>query len=270
MYRNEPYSSDEKKMTLLICAIAVVVSLVISFVVVGSTSKKINNYESAVKISSNEQFKYAVETQYSGGLFGNGIVEMNPVTNSKLSVPFGKIIDITERYTMHTRQVCNGYDKDGHCTGYRTEIYYEWDRESTNVTISDTLTFMGKEFPTNQIGVKEKERLNLDSSNVSSEWIEKTKWNYIYEENPFWESVGDLRHYYEVVPVVFMGTLYVRSNSNGYINELGKPCGCEITAKTPEEIIKSAKSGRFFIQFVFPFLLPLLVGVGLVLYFYNN
>jgi hypothetical protein len=31
---------------------------------------------------------------------------------------------------------CDGYDKDGKCTSYRTEVYYEWDRISSNVSIS--------------------------------------------------------------------------------------------------------------------------------------
>lgn len=269
MYTTSEYSNEEKVQTLIIAVIAVILSIIISLVVVGQINKKLENYEKAVRIVSEEQFIYAIDTQYSGGLFGSGNVHMTPVTDKRLSGSYGVIADKVERYTRHTRQVCKSTDSKGKCTEYKEEVYYTWDYSHTNTNISSTLIFMGKEFSTSVIGVKESQSLDLSSS-INPSLSGNVSWNYLYDQNVYFNNVGDLRHSFYFVPVDFYGNMYIRSDFDGLKNEYGDLCGCQITVENPDNIIASEKKTKFFMQFVFPFLLPIIVTVIAVLYFYNN
>jgi len=122
---------------------------------------------------------------------------------------------------------------------------------------------------TSSIGVKESQSLDLSVS-INPSLYGNVSWNYLYDQSVYFNNVGDLRHSFDFVPVDFYGNMYIRSDFDGLKNEYGELCGCQITVESPDNIIASEKKTKFFMQFVFPFLLPIIVTVIAVLYFYNN
>jgi hypothetical protein len=262
----------EIKLSYIIGFFIVVLSGFISWKWSSSLSERIVNMEEGVEIVENDKFQYAMDTQYSGGIWGIGDVVLSPVSQEFLSQEYGKIVVKTEKYTRHTRQVCTGSGENRTC---RTEVYYTWDFYKKNVFIEDGLLFMGYEFSTKEVQINGETRIPVSQETIVSTYHNRIKRNYLYDKDKkcVWgcgDSSGDLRYSFFILPENLRGVMFIRSTRDGFINYNNSPCGCEIVYKLPTEIIESEKKKLWFIIYIFPFLLPLVILGFVLYYFYNN
>ena len=247
-----------------------VVVIILSLLLVNAISSAmlipLTNMETAMRITDNTQFSYAMKTNYPGGIWATGTAVLVPVTEQHLNNSYGRIVVKKEQYTRHTYTTCTTINKVTTCV---THVYYSWDSDGSTDVITPTFTFMGTSFTKDQVSFDYGNRLPLQD-NINTIYNDKMSQDYIYEQNPnswFW-NVDDIRYYFVVTPLTFDGTMYVRSNANGYINKDNNPCGCSISTQTPDQAIESAKSGLWFVQNVLWWLIPLLALIGLAIFFY--
>lgn len=280
----------EKKYLIAISVCVVLFSMFLSWVIIESGRKTLYNIENSIYIESNNDFQYALDTQYPGGIWGMGDVELSPISIPELSSSYGNITKILEVYTEHKEYVCDRYEteekcdtdskgrrscrivKTSRCASGHWRYWLQWDYKGAEVFTNDKLLFMGKEFSVNQVSIGKmfEQRLNLDESSVLYEYKSKISWNYLYQNDSLIHLEHDKRWYYLVVPLKFSGNLYIRSTENGYVNSEENGCGCNIVKSSRQETIVEIKSGRWFVEYVLWWLLPLLTIIFSVLYFYNN
>lgn len=230
---------------------------------------KISKMSAAPKITDNSQFVYAVETQYTGGVFGTGVAKMAPVTDPRIIGEYGRIVDYVEEYTRHTRQVCVDRDSDGKCTAYEDEVYYTWDYVRKNDNFSPVFNFMGKDFNTNQFDIQILYDLPIEG-NVSQQYASDVYFGYLYDDGYLFNSVGDTRHYFKATPLEFSGTTFINSIGAEYLNVDGRPCGCYISSQSPDDIIKSYKLSANFVRYVLPSIVVILTLILLAYFAEEN
>jgi hypothetical protein len=278
MYSSRYYSSDEPEfdegeriITLAIGIVIFIVSCIITYVTVQQSGKILDNMQRAIRLSSDEQFTYAMKTQYAGGVWGTGIATLVPVSDQHLKEKYGAIQIVKERYNHHSSTTCSGSGKNRVCT---TRTWNSWDYDSTYEGIGPTVEFMGTVFQHSQVTFDYYVNLAIGPNDVTPEYKSYLQNNYIYERNDrnlfgtIAENVGDYRIYFKATPVQFQGAMYIRSTNKGYINWNDAPCGCTIAQASADGQIESMKSTVWFYQNIFWWLLPLAVIICLVIYFY--
>ena len=141
-------------------------------------------FTTAAQITDDEQFQYALATDFGNVIAYGNLVAEQPVSADDLDGEYAILTKITERYTMHTREVTYT-DSKGH-THTRTEIYWTWDRVKREEDSTETFSFMGVSFPTDKFSVSTHRQGSM-----------------IYDN-------GELRHYYEAVDANMVGSIHTQ------------------------------------------------------------
>ncbi len=221
-------------------------------------SNNIREYKRALQINNNEtQFVYAEKTKVGLVLAYGKLVSKENKSLPELSESYSVIEKITEKYTMHIRQVCTTVNKVTTC---QPEVYYTWDTEKRETFQSENYYFLGLEFNYLNMSLPSPMNLPLSDKTISSDFIKKVKWNYLYEEDDFWIGVGDLRYYYKVIPIEYNASVF--SNFSDGEKEKIKV----YYDKSPLQVIDGLERSAKIFNFIY-YSIWLLIGLGTYLYF---
>lgn len=242
------------------------IGLLIDNFITYQSIKKQELYNKTLKIDNNKDyFKYAVDTNIGNVLvYGKFNIE-NGVKLDELKQDYMAIVKKIERYSMHTRLVCN---KCGKTTCCHTRIYYTWDTIDTKKEYVDTISFLNINFRFNQFSNYEYKRLNLNSDVVSDKYINKIRKNYIYDNNNFFNRVGNLRYKYYVVVKSFNGSVLAKAK-----NKTLEPINdskISIFYNTINKIVEDTKKEIIVIKVVFWIIYIILIGVGVGYFIYQD
>lgn len=224
------------KREILFSVIIVAVMLIIGFFlnsgIEESNTKNNEVYYLATKIENENQFQYGLKTSVGDTLTYGEIIAASPVTMEKISGEYFYIEKVVEEYNRHTKT--ETYKDSNGKTRTRTKVYYSWDHEFTKTEKSDSFSFMGMTF-SNPINNLPYERADLSKLAVDQS---KVHMNYIYNDDYFFESVGDTREYYNIVPISFSGTLEAKLVDNKLENFSGNE---DLTFHYNKDIEKTIK-----------------------------
>lgn len=141
-------------------------------------------FTTAAQITDDEQFQYALATDFGNVIAYGNLIAEQPVSADDLDGEYAQLTKITEQYTMHTR-VVTSTDGKGH-TYTRTEIYWTWDRVKREEDSTETFSFMGVSFPADKFSVSTHRQGSM-----------------IYDNS-------ELRHYYEAVDANMVGSIHTQ------------------------------------------------------------
>lgn len=141
-------------------------------------------FTTAAQITDDEQFQYALATDFGNVIAYGNLIAEQPVSADDLDGEYAQLTKITEQYTMHTR-VVTSTDGKGH-TYTRTEVYWTWDRVKREEDSTETFSFMGVSFPADKFSVSAHRQGSM-----------------IYDNS-------ELRHYYEVVDANMVGSIHTQ------------------------------------------------------------
>lgn len=141
-------------------------------------------FTTAAQITDDEQFQYALATDFGNVIAYGNLVAEQPVSADDLDGEYAQLTKITEQYTMHTR-VVTSTDGKGH-TYTRTEVYWTWDRVKREEDSTETFSFMGVSFPADKFFVSTHRQGSM-----------------IYDNS-------ELRHYYVVADASMVGSVHTR------------------------------------------------------------
>lgn len=141
-------------------------------------------FTTAAQITDDEQFQYALATDFGNVIAYGNLVAEQPVSADYLDGKYAQLTKITEQYTMHTR-VVTSTDGKGH-TYTRTEVYWTWDRVKREEDSTETFSFMGVSFPADKFSVSTHRQGSM-----------------IYDNS-------ELRHYYEAVDANMVGSIHTQ------------------------------------------------------------
>lgn len=213
----ENISPKEWLISIVVVIFTFCIGILINPYITDSMFDNIRIMQQALQIDNDSnQFQYAHQTNIGNVLAYGEMKALSPVGFPELINKYALVEKITEKYTQHTRQVCNGYDKDGDCTGYRTEIYYEWDTYRRDVNVSSSFDFLGVEL--SNLYLDTQYFVELSAQTVSPEYLSRVSWGRLYQDNDFWSSEGDLRYYYKYLPTTFKATTFIRFLDNKMYN----------------------------------------------------
>lgn len=105
-------------------------------------------YNKAIKIESQELFRYGMDTNVGYAFVYGDLIALDPVSYPEIEGEYLSIEKVKERYTMHTRTVTTT-DSNGK-TSTRTETYWTWDVVGRENIQSNRVEFKGIEFESNK------------------------------------------------------------------------------------------------------------------------
>lgn len=225
--------------SIIILAGMLIVGFFINSAIEENNTKNNEVYYLATKIEDENQFQYGLKTSIGNTLTYGEVSATTPVSMEEISGEYFYIEKVTEEYNRHTRIVT--YTDSKGKTQTKTEVYYSWDYEKSESKQSDGFYFMSMSFKNNIVGLP-CVRANLSEVAVEKDYVRS---NYIYN-NGFFESVGDTREYYNVVPVSFVGTFEARLYDNALENFSGGECLTFHNDKTIAETIEDIESSSDF------------------------
>lgn len=137
----------------VIASISIIAIMIIVGILIGG---KISEYEmdanekynKALKISDEELFKYAMDTNVGNAFVYGELKAIDPVTYPDIEGEYLALKKIKERYTEHTRTVT--YTDSKGKTKTRTETYWTWDVVDTEKKNSTKVNFLGVDFNASQ------------------------------------------------------------------------------------------------------------------------
>lgn len=118
-----------------------------------SCDNKNEEYYQAIKIDNDaEQFQYGMRTNVGNAFVKGTLSVVDPVTDPDIAGEYAYIEVREEHYNQHTRQVAHTTTVNGKShTYYTTETYYSWDYYDSWENHSQTVSFLGVEFPYGKI-----------------------------------------------------------------------------------------------------------------------
>lgn len=163
----------------------VFVMVALGFLLGGKISDHIaetnEKFTTATQITDDQQFQYALDTDFGNVIAYGKLVAEQPVSADDLDGKYAILTKITERYTRHTREVTYT-DSEGH-THSRTEVYWTWDEIGRKEESTETFIFMSVSFPADKFSVTAHQQGDT-----------------IYDSRL-------VRHYYEVVDANMVGSI---------------------------------------------------------------
>lgn len=262
----------------------VLFSLVIVFVMIGigflingaiqnNIAEKNEYYYKAAKITEPDMFQHALKTDGGEALVYGEFMVTDPVTAEALTGKYLYIEKVQEQYNMHTRIVTHT-DSDGN-SYTTTETYYEWDHDDSEEIIAKKIQFMGSEFLVDQFDVGWSHVETLNTETVSKKYhkllVDRND-SYLYEDGSGWESVGDHRWYFNVVPMEFSGTILadLRDDNVYNVNNKDQRIGIAFN-RNIDEVLKTTLSSEKNVAIVFwSIWVLLLVGAMFLFFFIDN
>lgn len=100
-------------------------------------------YNKAVKIESQELFRYGMDTSIGYAFVYGDLIALDPVSYPEIEGEYLSIEKVKERYTMHTRTVTTTVNGK---TQTRTETYWTWDVVGRENIQAKRVEFKGIEF----------------------------------------------------------------------------------------------------------------------------
>ena len=230
------------KREVLFSIAIVAVMITLGFIISDKISNKVmdKNYvcNTAVHITSDEQFKYGMTTNV-GNAFVYGDMKANePVTYDEIGSNYMSVTKVKEVYTMHTRTVTTT-DGKGH-TSTHMETYWTWDYAGEERKVTEQVTFC------NSV---------LDFSR-----IKKIDENYITTI-----THGMTRYKYYGCPIEIKGTLFANLKDNNIEKN-----AMFIRDKTIDESVKALIESKAVMIFWLCWALLIAVVVGVFYYFDNR
>ena len=166
----------------------VFVMVALGFLLGGKISDHIaetnEKFTTATQITDDQQFQYALDTDFGNVIAYGKLVAEQPVSADDLDGKYAILTKITERYTRHTR-VVTYTDGKGH-TYSRTEVYWTWDEIDRKKDSTETYMFMGASFPADKFSVTAHQQGDT-----------------IYDSRL-------VRHYYEAVDANMVGSIHTQ------------------------------------------------------------
>lgn len=207
-------SPKEILLSVACFCVALALAIFINPFVKDAMYDEIRVYQNALQVDGDSgQFQYAYTTKV-GNVFAYGrMTAVNPVVIPELLGQYGLVEKVEEEYTRHTRQVCNAHDKNGNCTSYRTEVYYTWDKNGSFTFASSHYSILSVPLAYTNLEIEASNRLELSQNTVTPQFSGFVNDNCIYEKNSWWDSVGDLRWYYRVLPIDFGASVFANFDS---------------------------------------------------------
>lgn len=185
--------------------------LMIALIVVNNTAdyyqQEAQKYHTAITISDARTLKYALDTNAGKALISGTFSAGIPVQSADIYGNFSALTRYTERYTQHLHTETL-HDKDGNVTGTRTYYTYSWDNINTYTTYSDNLVIHDQLVPINLLSRLPWERVSITTDSVKPGACAKVAWGYLYQNNGWGDSVGDIRWYFSAVPEKFDATIF--------------------------------------------------------------
>lgn len=250
--------------SIIIFSVMLILGIWIDSSIKENNTKNNETYYLATKIENENQFQYGLKTSIGNALCYGEITANSPVSMEKISGEYFYIEKVVERYNRHTRT--ETYKVNGK-TRTRTVVYYSWDYESSESKQTDGFSFMGVNFD-NPIKNLPYKRVNLsevaiDQSNVYH--------NYIYNDNYLFESVGDTREYYNIIPTSFKGTLETKLTNNDITSFDGKENLNFHYNQSISEVIKNIENSNNISIIIFRIVwIVLTIGAIFVFCYFEN
>lgn len=211
-------SPKEMLLGIAVLLLALAVGIFINPFIKDTMMDDVREHMKALQIDGDAgQFKYARSTSVGNVLAYGRISSVHPVTLPELLNSYSMVEKVTEKYTRHTREVCDRRDDDGDCVSSHTEVYYTWDTYHKDTFISDYFQFLSEQFAYTEMDLSPQHRVALAPDTVSSVFLDKVYDNCIYEEDKIWTSEGDLRYYYNFLPTEFNASMFVNFNVDNSI-----------------------------------------------------
>lgn len=230
--------------SITIIAVMMLAGSLISGGIYNSVQDKNEQYQTAVKLNTTQEFQYALRTDVGNAFCYGNLSAVDTVTYPEIDGEYMYVSKTREEYRMHTREVTKTRTgPDGKTETYtETEIYYSWDTISSERLHSNELTFNDVVFPYSKFDVP------------SSHYI-----TTIYE----W---SDVRYVYYGTDTDFTGTLYTKISDHTITDQ-----SRFFQDKTPDETLESliSSSGAALI-FFWLFWIALTAGIVFLFYSHEN
>lgn len=251
--------------SVIIVLLFILVGIVISNLVVNSIESNNEKYENAMRFSSDEQalFEYSMRTNVGNSLVNGTFKAVDNVFLDELKDGYMYVEKIKERYTLKTR--IKQYEDSFGNKKTKVETYKEWDRVGADEYYNQKVTFMGIVFDSSKFDYSEfRHRLNLGEESVDSAYENRIRGNYLYEESTIFNSVGDVRYLYNVVPAEASGTIFAKLADNDISGVETKRIS--VYNKNIDELLLSIeKEAKIFLIVFWIFWI---VGIGVFIFFF--
>lgn len=147
--------------SISIIAIMLLIGILISCKISDQIMDKNAEYNKAVKIESLDLFEYGMRTNVGNAFIYGDLTAVDTVTYPEIGGSYMYVKKITERYTMHTRQVAHTKNINGKVqTYYTTETYWTWDYVESEDKKCKELSFLSHVFPSYKIDIPESNYIN--------------------------------------------------------------------------------------------------------------
>lgn len=140
------------KREIIFSVVIVAVMLIIGFVIGGNIRQglleKYQEYDTAVKIDSQELFEYGMSTDIGNAFVYGDLKTLDPVGFPEISGQYSYIKKEEQEYRKHEKWVEEEYkDADGNTrTRERKEEYWTWDTMHTYEKYATTISFLDIQF----------------------------------------------------------------------------------------------------------------------------
>lgn len=186
------------KREIVVSISIVAIMMIFGVLLYGDVSEMImdsnERYNKAIRIDSEELFRYGMSTNVGDAFIYGDLVILDPVTFPEVGGEYSYIEKITEEYTEHTREVTYT-DSEGE-TYTEIEIYHTWDTIRRENIKSQDVTFLGVEFSFSRFDV-------LVTNYIDTKYVN-----------------SDLRNKYYGSPIKATGTIFTSLNNNDIGNDI--------------------------------------------------
>lgn len=155
-----------------IIAVMLLIGVLISEKISEHQIDKNEIYNKAVKIENTDLFQYCMDTNIGNAFVYGDLEAVDTVTYSEIGGQYIYIEKVKQRYTRHTRRVKSGKH-------YHTQVYYTWDRVSSENKKCNKISFCGITFDSNKIQLPDTEYVDTikESSRIRYKYYaNKTKY----------------------------------------------------------------------------------------------
>lgn len=219
--------------SLVIISIMLILGLCINSKIKHSLLEKYQEYDTSVRIDTEEQFRYGMRTNIGNAFVYGELNTVDPVTYPEIDGNYYYIEKKEQEYTKHQRT--ETYKDDNGNTKTRTVDYWTWDTKRTESKTATRITFLNVEFNHGMISFPPSHEIAIVKTG------------------------NNKRNVYYGTDTTFSGTIYT-SLKNNTINNTEF-----YNSKTISDTIDSLESGY---QLVLFWILWILLTAGLVFGFY--
>lgn len=140
--------------SISIIAVMILIGVLISGKISEHQMDKNEIYNKAAKIENTNLFQYGMDTNVGNAFVYGDLEAVDTVTYPEINGEYMYIEKVKERYTKHTRRVAHTKTVNGKTqTYYTTEIYWTWDRVSSEDIKCKEISFCGITFKSNKFDI---------------------------------------------------------------------------------------------------------------------